>query len=452
MRPFKIWGLSGVRAVKGKLILPGDKSIAHRSVILSALSRGSTVIHNFPANKDCLATLEVFKKLGIKSVRVPIKNSVSIQGKGLFGLKKPESPIFIEESGTTYRLLLGVLAGQDFSAELRAGKLLSRRPMLRVTAPLRRMGAQIMSGFRPQTVDRRLQTSKEEYPPLFIKGASLRPIIYKIPVASAQVKSALLLAGLYVNGTTRIIEPVKTRDHTEKMLKFFKADIKIKGNSIFLKGAKQLVCPRKVFVPGDISSAAFFIVLASILPGSRLVFAKVSLNPSRMGLINVLKRMGADIRLSALSSQLLAEPMGNITVKSSVLKGTVVRKEEIPSLIDELPVLMVAAAFARGKTVFNGVEELRVKETDRIASMMINLKAMGGDCRVSGVGLAEKIIINGKGRLNGAKVKSFSDHRTAMSMMIAGMAACGRTEIDDIKCIGKSFPGFTAILKSLVTG
>lgn len=444
MRPLKIRGLSGVRAVKGKLTLPGDKSIAHRAIILGALSRGRTVVRNIPANKDCLATLDIFRKLGIKSARDPKNNSVSIEGKGLFGLKKPESPLFIEESGTTYRLLLGVLSGQKFPSRLCAGRSLSRRPMLRVIAPLRQMSARVCGCAG--------RGAKEEYPPVSIKEASLNPITYRIPVASAQVKSALLLAGLYANGVTRLTEPVRTRDHTERMLGFFKAQIKVKGNNISLKGAKPLVSPGEVFIPGDISSAAFFIVLASILPGSRVVIEKVSLNPSRLGLISVLKRMGADIQLSAVSSRLSAEPMGNITVKSGVLKGTVVKKEEIPSLIDELPVLMVAAAFARGKTVFNGVEELRVKETDRITSMLAGLKAMGADCRVNGVGLSEKIVITGKERLNGARVKSFSDHRTAMSMAIAGLAADGWTEIDDINCVNKSFPGFTAVLKSLVNG
>jgi 3-phosphoshikimate 1-carboxyvinyltransferase len=444
MRSLKIRGLSGGGAVKGKLILPGDKSIAHRAVILGALSRGRTVVHNFPANKDCLATLGVFKKLGINSARDQKKNCVVIKGKGLFGLKKPVSPLFIEESGTTFRLLLGVLAGQEFQSILRAGRSLSRRPMSRVISPLRLMSASVRGRSR--------RAAKEEYPPVTIKGSSLTPITYKMPVASAQVKSALLLAGLYADGTTRIIEPTKTRDHMERMLKSFKADIKVRGNSISLRGVKQLVSPGEVFVPGDISSAAFFIVLASVLPGSWLVIEKVSLNPSRMGLIRVLKRMGADIKVSALGRKPSAEPMGDITVKSGILKGAAVKKGEIPSLIDELPVLMAAAAFARGKTVFNGVEELRVKETDRITSMLAGLKAMGADCRVNGVGLSEKIVINGKGGLKGARVKSFSDHRTAMSMIIAGLAASGRTEIDDISCIDKSFPGFIAAIKPLLTG
>jgi len=424
--------------------LPGDKSIAHRAIILGALCRGRTVVRNFPANKDCLATLEVFRRLGIKSVRDSKRNCVSIYGKGLFGLKKPESPIFIEESGTTYRLLLGVLSGQDFPSKLCAGRSLSRRPMLRVIAPLRRMSARLAGCA--------CRGAKDEYPPVSVKVASLKPITYRIPVASAQVKSALLMAGLYVNGVTRLIEPVKTRDHTEKMLEFFKAGIKVKGRNISLKGAKPLVSPGEVFIPGDISSAAFFIVLASILPGSRAMFEKVSLNPSRMGMIKALKRMGADIKISPVKCRYSTEPMGNITVKSRVLKGAVVKKEEIPSLIDELPVLMVAAAFARGKTVFTGVEELRVKETDRINSMLVGLKAMGAVSRLVKKGRREDIVIIGKGCLTGARLKSFSDHRTAMSAAVAGLAASGLTEIDDMNCVNKSFPGFTAALRSLVTG
>lgn len=438
MRPFFVHGSSGL---KGEVTLPGDKSIAHRSIIVSSLSCGLTVIENFPASKDCLTTLNAFKKLGLK-IRLDDIGTVCVFGKGLHGLKRPAGPIGVGESGTTLRLLLGILAGQNFKTELIADKSLSKRPMLRVNAPLRMMGARIIAK----------KSRQEEYPPLNIRGGRLKGIYYKMPVASAQVKSAILLAGLYAHGATRVIEPIKTRDHTERMLKLFKADIKVKQNNIVIKGDHELTSPRRIYIPGDISSASFFIAGAAILPDSCLLIKKVNLNPSRIGIINVLRRMGADIQLSAVSRQLSAcEPAGNIIVRSSKLKGAVVKKHEVPSLIDELLVLMVAACFAHGETVFEDVGELRVKETDRIRSMCENLTRMGAKITVAGDAKCENIIIEGKKALQGTKVKSFSDHRTAMSMAIAGLAAEGSTSIDDLSCIDKSFPGFLILLKSLIS-
>jgi 3-phosphoshikimate 1-carboxyvinyltransferase len=327
------------------------------------------------------------------------------------------------------------------------------------------MGAEISAKCKAKSVKR-----IEEYPPITIRGGNLKPITYKMPVASAQVKSAILLAGLYTSGLTQIIEPIKTRDHTERMLKQFKAEIKVKGpafvkapagcppkrskggpNKIVIKGNQLLVAPKNIYIPGDISSASFFLVLASILPNSQIWLRKVSLNPSRAGIIKVLKRMGADIRVTSYELRVTSyEPMGDIRVSSSKLKGTIVKKAEIPSLIDELPILMVAACFAKGKTVFNGVEELRVKETDRIRSMSENLRKMGADIEIYQTAQSEKIIIHGGKRLQGAKVKSFRDHRTALSMIIAGLAAEGKTLIDDISCINKSFPDFLSLLKPLL--
>jgi 3-phosphoshikimate 1-carboxyvinyltransferase len=436
--------INGLSCIKGEISLPGDKSIAHRAVILSALARDKTTIQNFPANADCLSTINAFKKLAIKitgKLKVNAFNTISVFGKGLLGLKKPGSPLFIGDSGTTFRLLLGVLAGQNFKVKLVAGKSLSKRPMLRVTAPLRKMGARIKSKVKSQ------KSKLEEFPPITIQGGKLKAITYRMPVASAQVKSAILLAGLYTNRTTGIIEPVKTRDHTERMLKLFKAGIKVKKNVIVIKGKRELVSPRRIYIPGDISSASFFIVLPSILPNSEILIRNVNLNPSRMGIVKVLKRMGANIQLSAVSCQLSAEPMGNILVKSSKLKGTVVKKEEIPSLIDELPILMVAACCARGKSMFEAVGELRVKETDRINSMVDNLRKMGADIKVTS---AERIIIKGVLNLKGARVKSFGDHRTAMSMVVAALKAKGKTVIDDVDCINKSFPGFLNVLNQLI--
>ena len=437
--------------LKGKISFPGDKSIAHRCVIISALSRGKTSIKNFPDNKDCLSTVRAFRKLGIRVKQGPGSSAITVFGKGLCGLKSPSGPIYVGESGTTLRLLLGVLAGQNFQTKLVAGASLSNRPMLRVNTPLRMMGAVI------KAKGKRKKEKGEEYPPIIIRGGSLNSIQYRMPVASAQVKSAILLAGLFAKGKTSVKEAVPTRDHTERMLQLFKADIKVKRNTIVMKGDKDLVSPGTVIIPGDISSAAFFMVSAAILPDSWVLIRNVSLNPSRTGVLKVLKRMGAYIKVKRQKETCLPagrkgksrEPSGDLLIKSNSLRGVTVKREEIPLLIDEIPILMVAACYARGKTVFEGAGELRVKETDRIRSMSENLKKMGAKISVSRADNTEKIIIEGVKQLKGRKVASFGDHRTAMSMVVAGLAAIGETVIDDITCIEKSFPNFLGILKTL---
>ncbi len=447
MRPFLV---KPAAYVKGKIVLAGDKAIAHRAVMLAAISTPKTIIKNFPANQDCLSTVNAFRQLGVKIIYSADRTKsgsgkITVFGTGLFGLNEPKRPIFIGDSGTTLRLILGILAGQNFKTVLEAGASLSRRPMLRITAPLRTMGAEI-------DARRKLQGARlEEYPPITIRGGRLRPIIYHMPVASAQVKSAILFAGLYAKGASRVKEKIKTRDHTERMLKLFAADITARGNEIIIKPGDALVSPKEIYVPGDISSAAFFMVLAAIRPNSQVLIKNVGLNPTRRGIITVLKRMGGKIQVSGLRSQVSgAEPIGNILVKYSKLRGTRVKKQEIPGLIDELPVLMVAACFAEGKTIFEGVQELRVKETDRIKSMSENLSRMGADIRVKRIAKSEEIIINGVKELMGSPVKSFADHRTAMSMVVAGLAAKGNTKIDDIRCIDKSFPNFPEILKKIL--
>jgi len=448
MRPFFVRRSCGI---KGKITLLGDKSIAHRSVIISAISRGKTVIRNFPANDDCLATLKALKDLGVDLVYRKQLAEVMVCGRGLYGLSSPlKKYLFCAQSGTTFRLLLGLLAGQDFATTLKAGGSLSRRPMRRVTEPLRMMGAIINS--TPPSAGPPSAEKIEEYPPITIRGGDLKPITYRMPVASAQVKSAILLAGLYAGGQTKVIEPIATRDHTERMLGLFKADIKVRGNIINIRGGKNLVSCRRVYIPGDLSSAAFFMAAAAILPHSRLTIKQVGLNPSRLGIVKVLKRMGADIKFRVQGSgfRVQYEPMGDIIVKSSALNGARVRKEEIPSLIDELPVLMVAACFAKGETVLEGVEELRVKETDRIRSMKENLQKMGAKIVIRRRRGKEDLIIEGVNKLHGAKVSSFNDHRTAMSMVVAGLAAEGATRIDDISCLAKSFPEFLTTLKPLI--
>ncbi|MFA5725900.1 MAG: 3-phosphoshikimate 1-carboxyvinyltransferase [Candidatus Omnitrophota bacterium] len=440
--------------MKGEVSLPGDKSIAHRAIILSALAQNKTTLKNIPLNTDCLATINSFRKLGIKIKLNRASAQAVVFGRGLTGLKTPKSSIFIKESGTTFRLLLGVLAGQGFKVKLCAGASLSRRPMLRAIRPLRLMAAAIKAR----------KTGKEEYPPVIIQGGDLTGITYKLPVASAQVKSAILLAGLFAKGKTKIIEPFRTRDHTERMLELFKAGVKAQGNTITINSAKRLTSPGTFYIPGDISSAAFFMVAASIIPGSKIRIKNVGLNPGRIGILKALKRMGAAIKIQGSNLKTQGnEPAGDILVKSSCLRGIKIGSKEVPSLIDELPVLMVAACYAKGESVFSGVGELRVKETDRIKSMLVNLIQMGANIRINksgrpasrppagraGTGRQENIIIKGVETLYGARVSSFGDHRTAMSMVIAGLAACGKTRIDDLSCINKSFPEFLKTLNSL---
>ncbi|MBC8436427.1 MAG: 3-phosphoshikimate 1-carboxyvinyltransferase [Candidatus Omnitrophica bacterium] len=445
MKPFVVRPAPHFR---GELLFPGDKSITHRAAILSSLAKDTTIIKNFPKNKDCLATIEALKKLGVKiTLKIKKKESCtfSVSGKGLAGLNKPVSPLFVGDSGTTLRLLLGVLAGQEFKTRLIAGSLLAKRPMLRVNSPLRMMGATICARRRASG-----QGQPEEYPPITIEGARLKGITYNLPVASAQVKSAILLAGLYAAGKTRVKEPVRTRDHTERLMKLFKVGIKTKGNTIVIESGRELVSPKTIFIPGDISSAAFFMVLAAITPHSALRLKKIGLNPSRCGIIKVLKRMGADIRIKAGNLRaVVAEPMGDVFVKGSKLKGVTVTREEIPSLIDELPVLVVAASLAEGTSEFQGIGELRVKETDRIKSILFNLRKMGVDITVYGAGPSEKIIVCGVPRLKGAHLMSFADHRTAMSMIVAAASAKGSSSIDDVSCIDKSFPGFISALETI---
>lgn len=426
----------------GKIILPGDKSIAHRALILSALSRGKTVLKNFPIHADSLATLNALTALGVRIRRD--ENQVLVFGRGSQGLKKSRKPIFVGNSGTTLRLLLGVLAAEDFKTKLIAGKYLSVRPMSRVNVPLRLMGAGISAKIK----------DGEEYAPIVISGGGLKGIVYRMPVASAQVKSAILLAGLSAKGKTRVIERLGSRDHTERMLKIFGANIVTKNNTITLDSNKSLVSPGQIYIPGDISSAAFFMVLASIIPGAKVTFERLSLNPTRIGIIKVLKRMKAKIKVQALKGRQSGsfEPVGDLTITSSKLKGTSIAPYEIPSLVDELPIIMVAACFAEGRTVIKGAGELRVKETDRINSMVRNLKSMGADIGVKKSGCQESIVIKGGRHLHGASLKSFGDHRTAMSMVVAALAAKGTSRLDDINCVSKSFPGFLATLKSLLKG
>ncbi|MFH1577897.1 MAG: 3-phosphoshikimate 1-carboxyvinyltransferase [Candidatus Omnitrophota bacterium] len=441
--------IKSAKSIRGEIYLPGDKSIAHRSIFISAIAKSKTRIYNFPANQDCLRTVQAFRKLGVK---ISQGAEFYVEGRGLYGLKKPASSIFAGESGTTFRLFLGLLAGQPFQTTLTAGPGLKNRPMQRITGPLRKMGA-VLRARRPAKMSKR---TIQEYPPITIKKGELSAITYKMPIASAQVKSALLLAGLYAKGVTKIIEPIKTRDHSERMLKDFKADIKRRGKVISLSSAKGLISPGEIYLPADISSASFFMIAAILLPHSRLVIKSVGLNPGRMGIIRVLKRMGANIKVVISKSFHSSEPIGDIIVKSSSLKGIKIPQSIIPQLIDELPILMLAACFAKGKTIICGAGELRVKETDRIISMQTNLRNMGANISVLSRSskakniIEERIIIQGGRKLRNANVSSFNDHRTAMAMVIAGLLIKGGVFIDDVGCIAKSFPDFLKVLGRVV--
>ena len=415
--------------IAGEITVPGDKSISHRAVILGSLAKGRTIVKNLLDCDDCRHTIRAFKEMGV-SIRES-EGDIVIEGRGLKGLKRPERAINVGESGTSMRLLAGVLAGQDFTATLEGSKGLNKRPMGRIVEPLSMMGVDI-------------KASGDNLPPIVIKGGMVKPISYKLPVASAQVKSAILLAGLYADGVTSVVENIKSRDHTERALKHFGAKVIIDGMKVSVRGVKELSA-RPVEVPGDMSSAAFFIAGATLLKGSKLKIKGVGINPTRYGFINILRRMGADIEI--LNKTDAFEPMADIVVQGSKTRGVVIGESMIPGLIDELPAIFVVAALSKGKTVIRGAEELRVKETDRISSMQANLKALGARMDM----LGNDIVIEGVPALKGAGLKSFGDHRTCMASVIAALAAgsASAIAIDDTDCVIKSFPEFFKVLKSI---
>lgn len=439
-----MYKIKPITNIQGSVTVMPDKSISHRALFLSALCPQKTKIYPFLESDDTKASLDCIQKLGIDcSFDQTLPETLYVWGRGLYFPKKGTVNLFAAESGTTIRILSGLLAGQKFSSNFSAGTYLSRRPMGRIIEPLSEMGADI-SG------DRKTIPGKENiYPPLAIKPVSqLLGKKHKTKVASAQVKSALLLAGLCANGPTSVEEPTKSRDHTEKMLKNFGADIKIEGKTVTLAPGNKLTSPEEIFIPADFSSAAFFIVLGLILKNSQIRIKKVNLNPTRCGLLRVLQRMNAEITIENQNNQL--EPYGDIIVKSSQLKATTIDPEEIPAMIDEVPILCVAAAFAQGETVIKGVQELKVKETDRVWSMESNLNKAGAEiCQKPYQQDNIQIIINGKEGYPEAEFKSYADHRTAMSLIIFALAAGGQSSIDDIRCINKSFPKFISIIEGL---
>lgn len=416
--------------LKGMLKIPGDKSISHRAVMLGALAQGRTEIHNFLMAEDCLSTVKCFQAMGIE---ITEKDQVIyVHGRGLDGLSEPRDVLDCGNSGTTTRLLLGILAGQPFFSVLTGDGSLRSRPMDRVVKPLSEMGAVFMGRQQSRLL------------PLSVSGGRLKAIHYQTPVASAQIKSALLLAGLFANGQTVVEEPAVSRDHTERMLKSFGAKIEVSRCSAAVEGQPTLV-GRRVVVPGDISSAAFFLTAAAIIPGSDVTLVGVGLNPGRKGIIDVLKTMGADITVFNNKVE-GGEPIGDIRVQGRELKGTDISGEIIPTLIDEIPVLAVAAAVAQGKTVFRDAAELRVKETDRIAAVAAELAKFGVKIEERPDGM----VIEGGRPLTGTVCQSHGDHRIAMAMAVAGLAAEGQTVVKGADSVNISFPGFNDALKSII--
>jgi 3-phosphoshikimate 1-carboxyvinyltransferase len=413
----------------GEARVPGDKSISHRSIMLGALAEGVTRVSGFLEGDDALATLSAFRAMGVEIER-PGEGSVIVNGVGLHGLEAPAHPLDLGNAGTGMRLMCGLLAGQPFDSELTGDASLCSRPMGRVIDPLQLMGAEITS-------------SEGGRPPLRITGGrQLRGIHYDLPMASAQVKSCVLLAGLYGNGRTSVTEPAPTRDHTERMLRGFGYQVSSDNGVISLEGGGSLRAA-DIDVPADISSATFFLVAASIAQGSDLVLTHVGINPTRIGVLNILGLMGADISLNN-EREVGGEPVADIHVRYAPLKGIEIPEDQVPLAIDEFPALFIAAACAEGRTVLRGAEELRVKESDRIAAMAEGLTTLGVENEV----LDDGIIIEG-GRLGGGVINTFHDHRIAMSFAIAALRAEGEIRILDCDHVATSFPGFDALARGL---
>ena len=415
--------------LRGEITVPGDKSISHRSVMLGSIAKGDTRISGFLTGEDCLSTIDCFKKLGID---IEVNGTdVTVHGKGLKGLSAPSETLDVGNSGTTLRLMSGILSAQPFTTRLTGDSSIQKRPMGRVASPLGLMGAKITSENEKMTA------------PLTIEGQRLHGIDYTLPVASAQVKSALILAGLYADGETRITEPEATRDHTEIMLNYLGADIRKEGDTIVVRPAAELT-GRDITVPGDISSAAYFIAAALISKDSEVLIKNVGVNPTRTGIITAFKAMGGNIELTN-ERTVCGEPVADILVRSSRLHGVVIKGAIIPKLIDEIPVIAAAACYASGETVIADAAELRVKESDRIKTMAAELGRMGATVIQTDDGM----IILGGIPLHGAVCESYNDHRVAMSVAVAALGAEGETQIKDCGCVDISFPGYFDALMSL---
>lgn len=419
--------LTAAQSLRGDVTVPGDKSISHRAVMFGALADADTHITGFLMGEDCLSTISCFKKMGV-SIDVS-EQEVVVHGVGLHGLKAPDELLYTGNSGTTTRLLCGILAGQPFSSTVNGDASIQKRPMGRIMKPLREMGADI-SG------------KDGNLCPLTIHPAPLHGIRYTMPVASAQLKSAILLAGLFADSPTTVVEPAPSRDHTERMLRGLGAQVVPNGTEITLTPPKTLHAVN-VEVPGDISSAAYFLVAGLILPDSDIVIRNVGINPTRTGILDALEAMGANIE--RLNERGTVEPICDLRVRSSHLHGTTICGDMIPRLIDEIPVLAVAAAFAEGETVIRDAQELKVKESNRIATMTTELSKTGADVRETEDGM----IIRGGKPLHGADFASYADHRVAMSMAVCALACEGDSSIDDPDCVAISYPTFFETLDAL---
>ena len=413
--------------LRGEITVPGDKSISHRAVMLGALANGTTHITGFLMGEDCLSTIDCFRKMGVE---IEITDSeVIVEGVGLHGLCAPEETLYTGNSGTTTRLLCGILAGQPFTATLNGDASIQKRPMGRVIKPLREMGASI-------------EGKNDNYCPLTLYPSELYGIEYRLPVASAQLKSAILLAGLYAEGQTTVIEPAPSRDHTERMFRALGVEVETHGSTITLEPPEDLYAV-DIRVPGDISSAAFFLVAGAIVEGSELTIRNVGVNPTRTGILDVLHEMGADISISNFHDD--AEPVCDLTVKHSMLRGVEIGGSIIPRLIDELPVIAVAAAYAEGETVIRDAQELKVKESNRIAAMVTELKKAGVEAEETDDGM----IIRGGKRPHGAAFETYKDHRIAMSLAVLALAARSACRIDEPEVVAISYPDFFHTLERL---
>lgn len=427
--------IAPTRGLKGEVTIPGDKSISHRSIMLGSIALGTTEITHFLEGADCLSTIDCFRKMGVEIERKP--SSILVHGKGLRGLTAPASTFLnVGNSGTTTRLISGILSGQNFATTLSGDDSLNSRPMKRIMTPLNTMGAHIRS------------LNDNGCAPLHIRPGALHGIHYQSPVASAQVKSAVLLAGLYADSPTSVTEPALSRNHTELMLQGFGAyvatDLHTDGTATaHVEPCKELY-GQQICVPGDISSAAYFIAAALLVPGSELLVKNVGTNFTRAGFLKVCKAMGADIETVSQTIE-SGESRADLLVRYSHLKGTVIEGDIIPTLIDEIPMIAIMAAFADGQTVIRDAAELKVKETNRIDTVTAGLKAMGAVITPTDDGM----IIEGTGHLNGASIQSYLDHRIAMAFSVAGLASDGETQIVDSQCVDVSYPEFYATLNSV---
>ncbi|MDY7032748.1 MAG: 3-phosphoshikimate 1-carboxyvinyltransferase [Thermodesulfobacteriota bacterium] len=418
-------------SLQGEATVPGDKSISHRAIIIGSLAKGKTSIKGISKGDDNLRTMKAFQMMGV-DMEESEGESLIIHGKGLYGLAEPKNIIDAGNSGTTMRLLTGLLSGQKFFSVITGDSSLRKRPMKRVVEPLRSMGAKIWG------------RHEGEFAPLAINGTDLCPIDFLSPITSAQMKSAILLGGLYADGITKVSEPRISRDHTERMLTFFGADLKRENNAVSLTGRANLEA-RDIEIPGDISSAAFLMVAALITPNSEVLLKGVGINQTRTGVLDILKRMGADIHVNNVYER-WDEPAADISVRTSRLRGITIDGEMVPRAIDEFPILSVAASVAEGKTIIKDAQELRVKETDRIKAMADELRKFGVDVVEFDDGMA----IIGRDDLKGCECYSHGDHRVAMSLLVAGLRASGKTIVQDTSCIRTSFPDFQDTLFSLI--